>query len=105
MQPERSTWNVYVSPLGGLPMYVRRDVDEDRSTYGRRVAHEMTRSYYGRPRYRINVKPKQRPQTVWYDSKGEHIGGMPIREYLSPETLRKMWGEMAAQPPEGGVAP
>ncbi len=45
-------WNVYISPFTGLAMYVPEDVDRKSS----KTVREMTAHYWGRPRYRINVK-------------------------------------------------
>ena len=55
-------WNVYKSPLTGLPMYVRDAADPCEG--GRkhdemgRIRAMMQATYWGQLQYRLNVKPK-----------------------------------------------
>ncbi len=59
-------WNVYISPFTGQAMYSKYEVLEEKGseamTLARRAINEniriMTAHYWGRPRYRINIKPK-----------------------------------------------
>jgi hypothetical protein len=99
-------WNVYISPLSGLPMYVRRE--DDPCDGARHNAAECTLcnsgiwyacterekasaqfQYWGRVKYRLNVKPKAR--LVHYSFEGEHEGPAYIH-YIPPERLKAMWG-------------
>jgi hypothetical protein len=64
-------------------MYVRADVRVSN------IVREMTAHYWGRIRYRVNVRLKAR--LVHYDCEGEHDGVARI-PYLSAEKLKAMWG-------------
>lgn len=82
MQPD-SIWNVYLSPFTGKAMYVRADVRRCKTV------REMDAHYWGRVRYRLNVRLKAR--LVHYDADGEHEGIARI-PYLDQEKLKAMWG-------------
>jgi hypothetical protein len=74
-------WNVYISPFTGLAMYVKEEADKNASA----IVRDITAHYYGRPRYRINVKPKSR--FVHYSRDGEHDG----LAYVHYEDYRPYW--------------
>ena len=55
-----TTWNVYTSPYTGLQMFVEVAVDVSSSA----TVRGMTRSYWGKPKYRIKLKWKASVQCI-----------------------------------------
>lgn len=70
-------WTAYATFPHNLRMYVHESCK-------RRFPSEYY-PYEGKPLYRINVRLK--PKTIWYGSKGEHIGGRPYLEYIDGDAL------------------
>lgn len=89
-------WNVYISQFSGLPMYVRSEDDpcdgarhkSDDCFICRNGCYNCAKrerafaqaQYWGRMKYRLNIKPKRRF--------GEHEG----RAYLYWQDYQSIWG-------------